>query len=408
MQTAQGSTLYCEDKDMNNRPKRILLLGASGSIGRQTLDVIEQHPELFTLAGLAAGHQAEFLKEAAQRHPEVQVIGIADESQKELLQETGLPVFAGEEAMSQCIAECDYDILVNAVVGFRGLKPTLDSLYKGKSVALANKESLVAGGELVQEALKATGTGLYPIDSEHSAIFQCLQNNKHKDIRRLIITASGGSFRNRSRDELKDVTPAQALAHPNWNMGSRITLDSATMVNKGFEVIEAHYLFDVPYEQIDTVLHDESIVHSMVEYQDHAILAQLGSADMHLPIQYALTVPGRPPLEEKSPLDMCMDRTLHFRKMDFERFPMLKTAYECGRARGNRGAVFNGADEQAVALFLQEKISFLEIEEAILYALDQVKQQDHPSYEDLVQADAAAREAVLSFAEAKASQKNSV
>lgn len=393
---------------MNNRPKRILLLGASGSIGRQTLDVIEQHPELFTLAGLAAGHQAEFLKEAAQRHPEVQVIGIADESQKELLSETGLPVFAGEEAMSQCIASCDYDILVNAVVGFRGLKPTLDSLYKGKSVALANKESLVAGGELVQEALKATGTRLYPIDSEHSAIFQCLQNNQHKDIRRLIITASGGSFRNRSREELKDVTPAQALAHPNWNMGSRITLDSATMVNKGFEVIEAHYLFDVPYDQIDTVLHDESIVHSMVEYQDHAILAQLGSADMHLPIQYALTVPDRPPLEEKSPLDMCMDRTLHFRKMDFERFPMLKTAYECGRAGGNRGAVFNGADEQAVALFLEEKISFLEIEEAILYALDQVKQQEHPTYEDLVKADAAARQAVLRFAEAKALQKNSV
>lgn len=393
---------------MNNRPKRILLLGASGSIGRQTLDVIEQHPELFTLAGLAAGHQGEFLREAVRRHPEVQVIGIADESQKERLLETGLPVFTGDDAMSQCIAHCDYDILVNAVVGFRGLKPTLDSLYKGKSVALANKESLVAGGELVKEALKATGTRLYPIDSEHSAIFQCLQNNQHKDIRRLIITASGGSFRNRSRDELKGVTPSQALAHPNWNMGSRITLDSATMVNKGFEVIEAHYLFDVPYEQIDTVLHDESIVHSMVEYQDHAILAQLGSADMHLPIQYALTVPDRPPLEEKSPLDMCMDRTLHFRKMDFDRFPMLKTAYACGRAGGNRGAVLNGADEQAVALFLQEKISFLEIEEAILYALDHVKQQEHPSYEELAEADRAARQAVLSFAEAKASQKNSV
>lgn len=386
---------------MNEKPKRILLLGASGSIGRQTLDVIEQHPERFELVGMCAGHQADFLVEAAGKHPGLQVLGIADESQKDRLEGLADAVFAGSEAMSEAIAACDYDILVNAVVGFRGLKPTLDSLYKGKSVALANKESLVAGGELVKKALKETGTHLYPIDSEHSAIFQCLQNNRHKDIRRLIITASGGSLRNRTREELKDVTPAQALAHPNWSMGARITMDSATMVNKGFEVMEAHYLFDVPYDQIETVLHDESIIHSMVEYQDHAIVAQLGSADMHLPIQYALTVPDRPPLEEKSPLDMCMDRTLHFKKMDFERFPMLKTAYECGRAGGNRGAVFNGADEQAVALFLEEKISFLDIEQAILYALEHVEQKQDSTYEELVAADAAARAAVREFAAKK-------
>lgn len=383
---------------MNEKPKRILLLGASGSIGSQTLDVIEQHPERFELVGMTAGHQADFLKEAAQRHPNLQVLGIAKEDQKDKLEGMAKHVVCGADAMSQAIALCDYDILVNAVVGFRGLKPTLDSLYKGKSVALANKESLVAGGELVKKALKETGTELFPIDSEHSAIFQCLQNNRHKDIRRLIITASGGSFRNKSRDELTNVTPKQALAHPNWNMGARITLDSATMVNKGFEVIEAHYLFDVPYEQIETVLHDESIIHSMVEYQDHAILAQLGSADMHLPIQYALTVPERPALEEKSPLDMTLDRTLHFRKMDFERFPMLKTAYECGKAGGNRGAVFNGADEQAVALFLEEKISFLDIEQAILHALKTVPQKENSTYEELAEADQAARAAVREFA----------
>lgn len=383
---------------MNEKRKRILLLGASGSIGRQTLDIIEQHPERFELAGMVTGHQADFLAQEAGKHPNLQVLGIADESQKEKLEGLARKVVAGEDAMSRAIAECDYDILVNAVVGFRGLKPTLDSLYKGKSVALANKESLVAGGELVKKALKETGTQLYPIDSEHSAIYQCLQNNRHKDIKRLIITASGGSFRDKTRDELQNVTPAQALAHPNWNMGARITLDSATMVNKGFEVMEAHYLFDVPYEQIATVLHDESIIHSMVEYQDHAILAQLGSADMHLPIQYALCGPQRPPLEEKSPLDMCLDRTLHFRKMDFERFPMLKTAYECGKAGGNRGAVFNGADEQAVALFLEEKISFLDIEKAILYALDQVEQKENSTYEELAEADEAARAAVREFA----------
>lgn len=297
------------------------------------------------------------------------------------------------------IQNLDYDLLVNAVVGFRGLKPTLESLNKGIDVALANKESLVAGGVLVREALKRTNTKLYPIDSEHSAIFQCLQGNRKEDIKRLIITASGGSFRDKSRDELTHVTVEQTLNHPNWSMGKRITVDSATMVNKGFEVIEAHYLFDLPYDQIDVVLHKQSIVHSMVEYNDNAIMAQLGSADMRLPIQYALMYPDRLCLKEDKPLDMTKTLQLDFKEMDFVRYPMLKLAYEIGRKEGNLGAVFNGADEQAVELFLEKKISFLSIEEAIQYAINTVEYIATPSLEQLENSDKMARKAVLSFAQ---------
>ena len=288
--------------------KRILLLGATGSIGLQTVDVIEQHPDQFCLVGIAAGHQVDVMQKIIDKHPTIQVAGISDVSKAKKL--SGVTVYSGNEAMVQCIENCEYDLLVNAVVGVRGLKPTLTSLKKGIDVALANKESLVAGGVLVRQALQETNTKLYPIDSEHSAIFQSLQGNRSEDVKRLIITASGGSFRDKTRDELSDVTVEQTLKHPNWNMGKRITVDSATMVNKGFEVIEAHYLFDLPYEKIDTVLHRQSIVHSMVEYNDNAIIAQLGSADMRLPIQYALCYPDRPGLKEDHPLDMTKTMNL--------------------------------------------------------------------------------------------------
>lgn len=372
--------------------KRILLLGATGSIGLQTVDVIEQHPDQFTLVGICAGNQVDVMNEIIKKHPSIQIVGIGNENKANLIQHDH--VVSGKDCMVECIQNCEYDLLVNAVVGFRGLKPTLASLEKGIDVALANKESLVAGGVLVREALEKTNTKLYPIDSEHSAIFQCLQGNDTREVKRLIITASGGSFRDKTRDELQDVTVEQTLKHPNWSMGKRITVDSATMVNKGFEVIEAHFLFDLSYDKIGVVLHKESIVHSMVEYQDHAILAQLGSADMRLPIQYALCYPQRPVLCEDKPLDMTKTLDLHFKEMDFVRYPMLKKAYEIGVKEGNLGAIFNGADEQAVELFLEKKISFLQIEESIEKALDALEYIEHPNYQQLEDSDLQAREFV--------------
>lgn len=369
--------------------KRILLLGATGSIGLQTIDVIDQHPDLFELVGVAGGHQAEKLNEIVKKHDTVQAVAIADETKKEVFKD--IQLFSGDNCLVDIIHNVDYDLLVNAVVGFRGLRPTLASLEKGVDVALANKESLVAGGCLVKETLKRTKTTLYPIDSEHSAIFQCLQGNDKRDVKRLIITASGGSFRDKSREELKDVTVEQTLKHPNWSMGKRITVDSATMVNKGFEVIEAHYLFDLDYDQIDVVLHKESIIHSMVEYNDNAVIAQLGSADMRLPIQYAMTYPSRPVLKEDKPLDMTKTLQLHFFEIDLKRYPMLKVAYEVGKREGNLGAIFNGADERAIELFLEEKISFLQIEEAIQKALDNIPYNPDPSIEELEQSDLDAR-----------------
>lgn len=372
--------------------KRILLLGATGSIGLQTVDVIEQHPDMFTLVGIAAGNQVDAMNEIIRKHPSIEVVGIANASKASCIEHDR--VYSGQDCMVDCIHHCEYDLLVNAVVGFRGLKPTLVSLEKGVDVALANKESLVAGGVLVREQLEKTHTKLYPIDSEHSAIFQCLQGNQTKEVARLIVTASGGSFRDKGRDELKDVTVEQTLKHPNWNMGKRITVDSATMVNKGFEVIEAHFLFGLPYDKIGVVLHKESIVHSMVEYQDHAILAQLGSADMRLPIQYAMCYPNRPTLMEDKPLDMTDTLNLHFQKMDFVRYPMLKLAYDIGRKEGNLGAIFNGADEMAVELFLEKKIGFLDIETSIEKAIENLEYIEHPNYQQLEQSDLKAREFV--------------
>ncbi len=373
-----------------NRKRRVLLLGATGSIGRQTLDVLKRHPDEFELAGISAGHNEEALHEIAGEFDGIQAASVLEGNESRWT----VPLFTGPDHVQKLMDAVDYDILVNAVVGFAGLAPTLRALETGHDVALANKESLVAGGQLVKKALAASGKKLYPIDSEHSAIWQCLQGSRQKDVNRLIITASGGSFRDRTRQSLENATPQEALKHPNWAMGRRITIDSATMVNKGFEVIEAHYLFDIPFDRIETVLHPQSIVHSMVEFQDGAVMAQLGSADMRLPIQYALMGPDRPRLEEENRLDMTRTMTLEFREMDFDRFPILKTAYEAGRQGGSAGAVFNGADEEAVALFLAGKIPFLKIEDAIRYALKTVPFVADPDYGQLQECDRLAREAV--------------
>ncbi len=371
--------------------KKVLLLGASGSIGRQTLDILKQHSEDFTLVGISAGHQEKVLEEIIQDFPSVKWAGLSnlscEQANKKNEAQSQIHWIGQEDQMVKLVQEADYDILVNAVVGFRGLKPTLEAIARNKIIALANKESLVCGGEVVKEALEKSTSTLRPIDSEHSAIWQCLQGNKKEDIQRLIITASGGSLRDVPRENLKDITPQQALKHPSWKMGPRITIDSATMVNKGFEVLEAHYLFDLPYEQIATVLHPQSIVHSIVEYKDHASIAQLGSADMRLPIQYALYGPNRPYFKEEKPLDMTKTLNLTFQEMDFERYPLLKTAYEVGAKKGNAGCIFNAADEQAVELFLKGQIPFLSIEQLILSALENIPWIEKPSYSDLEETD---------------------
>lgn len=375
--------------------KKIIVLGASGSIGLQTLDVIKNHPEEFLLKGLSVGHNITKLRDILTAFS-VYDVCVADAMDCEALKSEypNIHFYCGEQGMCDLIEQTDCDVVVNAVVGFRGLMPSLTAIRCHRVLALANKESLVAGGDLVKTELKKYQGILYPIDSEHSAIFQCLQGNEAKAVDHLIITASGGSFRDKTRKELHDVTVAQALHHPNWSMGGRITIDSATMMNKGFEVIEAHYLFDLPYDQIEVLLHPQSIVHSMVQYTDQAVIAQLGTADMKLPIQYALSYPRRLKLYNSDSLDLVKAGHLDFKAADEERYPLLKLAFTAGRRGGNSGTILNGADEAAVDLFLHEKISFLEIEEAIFAAYKHIPYIADPALADLIETDRKAREFV--------------
>ena len=349
--------------------KKIALLGASGSIGTQTIDVILQHPDLFELVSFGVGSRVETAVRLLEQFPDVRLCAVKKEADALELQKQfpGRTILSGDEGL-KTIAESEYDVLVNALVGFAGFAPTLAAIESGHDVALANKESLVCGGELITRALALHGKTLIPIDSEHSAIFQCLQGNRMRQVKRLIITASGGSFRNLSREELADVTVEQALAHPNWSMGAKITIDSATMMNKGFEVTEAHWLFGVPYESIDVVMHPESIVHSMVEYVDKSVMAQMGTPDMRLPIQYALSWPDRLELDEKA-LDLAAVGTLHFSNPNPERFPLLALAYEAGKKGGNLGAVMNAANEAANAAFRNHEIPFTMIEDIVINAV---------------------------------------
>ena len=383
--------------------KKIMLLGATGSIGTQTIDVVLQHQDQFQIIGLGAGKNIKKLTEILSILKDVKYISVANEDDAKSLSKTYpyLTIFYGDEGLKKLASIKSYDLLVNAVVGFRGLIPTLYAIEQKKDVALANKESLVAGGPLVKKALKQHQVHLYPIDSEHSAIFQCLQGNKLSQVDKLILTASGGSFRDYTRDQLINVTVEQALAHPNWNMGGRITIDSATMMNKGFEVIEAHYLFDIPYEQIEVILHRESIIHSMVQYQDSAIMAQLGSADMRIPIQYALSYPERLSMKQDKQFHFTDYPTLHFTSADFKRYPLLALAYEVGKKKGNLGAIMNAADEEAVALFLDEKITFLDIEEYVQQAVQHIPYIKNPTLEDILNSDFQARQFVRELASRK-------
>lgn len=372
--------------------KQIILLGASGSIGEQTIDVIRAHPEEFELVAFSVRNR---LDHAYKILEEFNVLSVCVKDEQDALKlkqdYPQLDIKFGDEGLQE-LASLPYgDTLVNALVGFVGLLPTLKAIEHHKDIALANKETLIVGGKFVKAAVKKYGVSLKPIDSEHSAIFQCLQGNDHGSIDKLIITASGGSFRDRNRDQLKGVTVKEALSHPNWSMGAKITIDSATMMNKGFEVIEAHYLFDIDYDRIEVLLHRESIVHSLVQYCDHAVMAQLGTADMRLPIQYALTHPKRLSLKNSEMLDLVKLGSLHFEKADFERYPLLALAFKLGRLEGNACAIMNAANEEAVALFLAGKIEFLEIESYVFKAVESIEFIENATLDDIIKSDAAAR-----------------
>ena len=374
--------------------KRILLLGASGSIGTQTIDIIEQHPEQYELVSFGVGKNIDYARKLLTKYP-VSLISVERKEDSEELQKEfpHTRVTYGNEGLVELVTSVDYDLLVNALVGFVGLEPTLKALETKHNVALANKETLVVGGELVNKAALENGCVITPIDSEHSAIAQCLAGNPYKQIKKLIITASGGSFRKKTREELKDVTVEEALSHPNWTMGAKITIDSATMMNKGFEVMEAHYLFDIPYEQIDVLMHDESIIHSMVEYKDGAVMAELGTPDMRIPIQYAISDPEnlRSELNLGESLDLAKVATMHFHAPDYNRFPLLKLAYDIGKNPGTNQAVLNASNEGANAAFRNHRIPFLMIEEVVFKTVEAFENKPVTSLKELIEVDQKAR-----------------
>ncbi|GED29050.1 1-deoxy-D-xylulose-5-phosphate reductoisomerase [Brevibacillus centrosporus] len=374
--------------------KQIALLGSTGSVGTSTLDVVEQHPGKFSVVAMAAGTNVDLLARQVKRfQPELVSVAHAEAAAAlaERLGGSAMPeIVYGAEGLEQVARHESANFVMTAVVGSVGVSPTLAAIEAGKTIGLANKETLVSAGPVVMKAAKEKGVTIIPVDSEHSAVYQCLQGERREDVSRIILTASGGSFRHVSRQELENVTVAEALAHPNWSMGAKITIDSATMMNKGFEVIEAHWLFDLPYEQIDTILHYESIIHSMVEYKDRAVMAQLGTPDMRVPIQYALSYPERMNLDSE-PLDLVKLGTLHFAAMDFERYPLLQLAYDCGKAGGTHPAVLNAANEVAVDLFLKGAIRFLEIETIVRKTCEAHQGVNHPTLEEIFAADRWAR-----------------
>ena len=376
--------------------KRTLsVLGSSGSIGRQTLKVAEACGH--AVAAITVNRSVELAEDQVRRFRPRLAVAADEEAAAALrirLADTGVKVLSGREGLLEAAALPEADTVVAAIVGVAGLLPTLTAIDYGKRVALANKETLVCAGELVMARAGERGAEIVPVDSEHSAIFQCLQGCQSRgEVRRLIITASGGPFYGKSCKELSLVKKEQALRHPNWSMGAKITIDSATLMNKGLEFIEAMRLYSMPPERIQIVVHRESIVHSLVEFADGAILAQLGSADMCLPIQYALTWPERTPGPAK-PLDLLSCPPLTFQAPDTETFRCLRLALECADRGGTSTAVLNGANEAAVALFLEDKISFLDIARLVEAALDRVPVKDNPGLNDIFEADRAAREAV--------------
>lgn len=381
--------------------KNISLLGATGSIGQQTADVVRSHPDQFKIVALSAGKNIElvrtFIKEFEPKLVSVQTEEDYHVLKSEFSSRKDIEFMYGDEGLTAVAVYGQATILVNAVIGSVGLYPTLQAIKAKKDIAIANKETLVTAGHLVINEAKKAGVRLLPVDSEHSAIFQALQGEKEKNIERLVITASGGSFRDRTREELKDVTVEEALNHPNWSMGAKITIDSASMMNKGLEVIEAHWLFDLPYDKIDVLLHKESIIHSMVEFHDSSVIAQLGTPDMRVPIQYALTYPDRVPLAGRKRLNLAEAGKLHFSDMDFTRYPCLQFAYKAGKMGGTMTTVLNAANEAAVSAFLSGKVTFLDIETLIEKALNQHSVIALPDLETIQEVDHMTRQYIESL-----------
>lgn len=374
--------------------ERISVLGSTGSIGVQTLDVAKNLN--IKVEGLAANKNIELLeKQAWEFKP--RIVAVMDENMAEVLRsrlkDTSIEVAGGVEGLKKVASVEGAQTVVSAIVGIAGLVPTMEAIKNGKNIALANKETLVTAGSIVMAEAQKRKVEIFPVDSEHSAIFQCLMGNNKEDVSKIILTASGGPFRGRKRDELKNVTVKEALKHPNWSMGSKITIDSATMMNKGLEVIEARWLFDVSLDRIEVLIHPQSIVHSMVEFRDGAIMAQLGSPDMRLPIQLAFTYPKRL-MNGFSKLDLIKNNTLTFEAPDTEAFPCLKLAYEALRIGGTMPAVLNAANEEAVRLFLEEKIGFLEIPQIIERVMTSHTVEDTPDLDDIIKMDLWAREKV--------------
>lgn len=375
--------------------RKIAILGATGSIGTQTVDVLPTLDAQVT--ALTTNKRIELLEEQARKLRPKMVCAYNEQAARNLkikLADTDIQVVTGMDGLRACAAESGADIVVTAVVGMVGLLPTLDAIQAGKDIALANKETLVCAGNLVIQAARQKGVKILPVDSEHSAIFQCLQAAQGNPIQKILLTASGGPFFGKTIEEMQNVTREQALHHPNWSMGAKITIDSATMMNKGLELIEAMWLYDLSPEQIEIVIHRESIVHSAVVFKDGAVIAQLGVPDMRLPIQYALTFPSRAPCKV-APLDLFAVGKLTFFPPDYEAFPALQLAKHAAIQKGNRGAVLNGANEAAVQLFLDGKISFTDIASRTARALEDVPFQAAASLDDILAADSAAREAVL-------------
>lgn len=374
--------------------KKISLLGATGSIGTQTLDVISSHSNEFQLVAMSVGKNIDLaLKQIHKFRPTL--VSVQEKHDYDMLLNevpSSVKLVHGSEGLIEVAANNDADILVNAITGSIGLSPTLEAIKAKKQVAIANKETLVTAGHIVTTEARKNGVELLPVDSEHSAIFQCLQGERHTEIEKLILTASGGSFRDKSRDELTGVNVDEALNHPNWSMGAKITIDSSTMMNKGLEVIEAHWLFDIAYESIDVVLHKESIIHSMVEFIDGSVIAQLGTPDMKVPIQFALTYPKRLKLADKRRLNLAEIGKLHFAQPSFDRFRCLKFAYEAGMVGGSMPTVLNAANEVAVNLFLLGKISYLEIEDIIDQCLQNHTVSKNPTLEEIIDVDKRTRQ----------------
>jgi 1-deoxy-D-xylulose-5-phosphate reductoisomerase len=373
--------------------KQLAILGSTGSIGTQTLDVVRAHPNEFAVYALSAHRSIDLLiKQAIEFNPAV--VCIADETYYrplcEALSDLPIRVLAGEKAISEMVTMTEIDIVVAAMVGYAGLRPTMEAIRAGKTIALANKETLVVAGEIICQLAQKYNVPILPVDSEHSAIFQSLVGEDMQSVEKLLLTASGGPFRNYTLDQMQHVTAQQALQHPNWEMGAKITIDSASMMNKGFEVIEARWLFDIPVDKIQVLVHPQSVVHSAVQFVDGSIKAQLGTPDMRMPIQYALTYPQRW-YSDVERLDLFATQSLTFEEPDLKRFPNLALAYESINKGGNMPCVLNAANEVVNLAFREGKCGFLQMSDVIAQTMQQIMFIQEPNYEDYVQSDKEAR-----------------